>query len=138
MGAPEGPRRRSARAEYVLPPDAASAARARRLAGAFLRGRRRHSALAGARTDDAVLIVSELVANAVEHGRSRCRLRLMVQGRRVTVEVGDQNSALPHRPAADADAERGRGLALVYGLAQRVDMTAAATGGKTVRAVLSG
>ncbi|MGH1553402.1 ATP-binding protein [Streptomyces sp. L7] len=45
--------------------------------------------------DDATLIVSELVANATEHRRGECRLRLQLSDERVTVEVYDDNPTPP-------------------------------------------
>ncbi|MFH8219296.1 ATP-binding protein [Streptomyces sp. NPDC018057] len=70
-------------------------------------------------TDDAVLIVSELVANAVRHARRRS-IRVMVERiapRTVRVAVADFSHALPELCAPKNDEEGGRGLALVVALA---------------------
>ncbi|MFD0906104.1 ATP-binding protein, partial [Actinomadura sediminis] len=69
--------------------------------------------------DDIVLIVDELVTNAVLHGAAPIRLRLHLHGRRLTGEVTDGRAAAP--PPAPADVplwhEAGRGLLLVAALA---------------------
>lgn len=69
--------RPTARVEYTLPRTAVSAGRARRLTSAFLtRPWPRMPAPTADQVDDATLIASELVANAIRHGRTGCRLRL--------------------------------------------------------------
>ncbi|MET9252975.1 ATP-binding protein [Streptomyces sp. NPDC003717] len=85
-----------------------------RLRGALARAGADRSAV-----DAAVLVCSELVANAHEHGHGPCELRLTL-GARVCVEVlerGPGPSAGVCREARRADLgggrERGRGLALV-------------------------
>ncbi|OKI03408.1 hypothetical protein A6A06_39380 [Streptomyces sp. CB02923] len=122
--------------EYTLPDDAESARWARRLTTAFLTDRR---APAGAREqlDDARLIVSELVANAAEHGHSACRLRLRVDQGELTVEVQDDSPLPPRTGKLSLWAESGRGLAMVRLLASRFAVTGDRDGGKTVRAVLA-
>ncbi len=67
--------------------------------------------------DTAVLLVSELVTNAVEHARSRVRLAVAVSSVRVHVEVGDQNASLPAVRHPDSSAVHGRGMAIVDVLA---------------------
>ncbi|MDL5204325.1 ATP-binding protein [Streptomyces sp. ALI-76-A] len=130
--------RRSVRVEYLLPDEAASAGRARKLTSAFLsRPRHRMARVDAEQIDDAALIVSELVTNATRHGRSACRLRLQVSAERVTVEVYDDSPVPPRvRPLTDGG-ESGRGLAMVRCLAQRLDVVPVSGGGKRVRAVLA-
>ncbi|MBT2413378.1 ATP-binding protein [Streptomyces sp. ISL-12] len=94
----------------------------------------------------AEVVVSELVTNALLHGRPArataeepgwCRLTLEcpAQGT-VWVTVADSSPRRPVRRTAGADAESGRGLAVVLGLAARV--TAWTEGnGKAVRAELT-
>jgi anti-sigma regulatory factor (Ser/Thr protein kinase) len=92
--------------------------------------------------DDVVLIVAELSANAVRHGRVPGRdfgLRLHVEpgGGTVRVEVTDtRGERPPRRPGAEegaATAETGRGLLLVSRLATRWDWYPRPNGpGKTV------
>ncbi|WP_244206619.1 ATP-binding protein [Streptomyces swartbergensis] len=130
--------RRSVRVEYVLPEEAASAGRARRLTSEFLgRPRHRMNRVGAGHIDDAALIVSELVTNATRHGRSACRLRLQRSDEQVTVEVYDDNPGQPRMRSVTTDSEGGRGLALVRCLAQRFDVAPVRGGGKRVRAVLA-
>jgi anti-sigma regulatory factor (Ser/Thr protein kinase) len=65
----------------------------------------------------AQLLTSELVTNAVLHsgGSLQLQVELGLQGCRITVQ--DSSSQLPSRRDAGSDAEDGRGLALVDGLA---------------------
>jgi len=129
---------RSVRVEYLLLDEAASAGRARGLTSKFLaRSRPRTAREEAEQIDDVKLVVSELVANATQHGRSACRLRLQVSGERVTVEVYDDSPLPPRVRPFTADGERGRGLAMVRCLAQRLDVTAVTGGGKRVRAVVA-
>ncbi|MFJ9543235.1 ATP-binding protein [Streptomyces sp. NPDC101225] len=128
---------RSVRVEYLLLDEAASAGRARGLTSKFLARSRVRTGAAPAEIDDVRLVVSELVANATQHGRSACRLRLHVSEERVTVEVYDDSPLPPRVRPFTADGERGRGLAMVRCLAQRLDVAAVTGGGKRVRAVLA-
>ncbi|MEU9168879.1 ATP-binding protein [Streptomyces sp. NPDC048420] len=98
-------------------------------------------------TESAELVVAELAANAVLHGRvpGRCfRLTLVLDptADRLRVEVSDARGDLYPQIATGAagpDALRpgGRGLALVAALADRWDCIPHPPGGKTVRAVLT-
>ncbi|WP_371749360.1 ATP-binding protein [Streptomyces sp. NBC_01283] len=136
--APKRVHRRVARVEYVLPQEAASAGRARKLTSAFLTRPRRHLTEVDAeRVDDATLIVSELVANATQHGRSPCRLRLQVSGDEVTVEVHDASPVGPRTLKPSTERESGRGLAMVRHLAARLEVVGSGRHGKAVRAVLA-
>ena len=64
-------------------------------------------------------VLSELIANALEHGHSEAALHLHVTGVRVVIEVTDQALAKPIvRSALDTD-ERGRGLAVTEALCSR-------------------
>lgn len=83
--------------------------------------------------DDVVLVVSELVTNAVEHTVGWWRLRVRVYRRRLVVEIEDANEAPPVRRVAKHGAEGGRGLYIVQRLADSVEVLRR-TGGKTVRA----
>lgn len=78
--------------------------------------------------DDALLLTSELVTNAVLHGRSRVRVDVVAVPGRVRVEVGDDNSRLPERAAQDAGALDGRGLAILDELAAAWDVEPRAIG----------
>jgi len=65
--------------------------------------------------DDLALVITELVANAVRHGRGRrIALRLTSDGRLVRVEVENRRwTTLPRRRVASEIRPTGRGLALV-------------------------
>ncbi|AEH10873.1 putative PAS/PAC sensor protein [Candidatus Protofrankia datiscae] len=69
--------------------------------------------------DSVVLLMSELVTNALVHGRSPLSVRLRRTGSRVIVEVSDRDPRLPRRRHADFDDEGGRGLELVSLIASR-------------------
>lgn len=138
MRAHQRAHRPTERVEYALPQEPASAGRARRLASSFLVGsRRRKTEVDAERVDDAKLVVSELVSNAIRHGNSGCRLRVEVTGGRVTVEVTDASPERPRVQKYSVDRESGRGLAMVRELTHRLEVVGAHPGGKTVRAVLA-
>lgn len=63
--------------------------------------------------DDLLLIVSELVTNAVRYGQPPVRVELCADARTVTVVVIDGASRRPERRSAPPDAESGRGLLLI-------------------------
>lgn len=69
--------------------------------------------------DDALLITSELVTNAVLHGRSEVCLEVEASTALLRVSVLDENSRHPVAVVEDPDALDGRGLALVSALAVR-------------------
>src|SRR3954447_25060898 len=98
----------TARAELVLPMSAESPAAAR----AFAR-RSGCSAHAVEVLDDALLLISELVTNSVQHGGPPIVLAIECDGDGLQVWVRDGAVDLPKpRQAADDD-EHGRGLSLV-------------------------
>lgn len=70
--------------------------------------------------DVAVLLVSEVVTNALLHGRSRPRLTVTpLAGGGLYVGVGDENSRVPVMRKDDPDAQDGRGLRLLDMLSSR-------------------
>jgi anti-sigma regulatory factor (Ser/Thr protein kinase) len=69
--------------------------------------------------DDVVLLVSELVTNAVLHGRPPIELRLRGNGQQLFLEVRDHATYLPRRLRPTPEDEHGRGLQLVAVLADR-------------------
>ncbi|GAA1912151.1 ATP-binding protein [Streptomyces sodiiphilus] len=76
------------------------------------------------RTDTLVLLVSELVTNAVVHTGRPGVVRLVLPGPgdglpAVRLEVADHSTRLPRRRAARQEATSGRGLELVEILADR-------------------
>jgi hypothetical protein len=68
---------------------------------------------------DIVLLVTELVTNAVLHGEPPIQLRLRRTSAHVVVEVDDSATFLPRRLRATPEDEHGRGLQLVSLLAHR-------------------
>jgi PAS domain S-box-containing protein len=81
--------------------------------------------------DPAVLVVSELVTNALVHAGTAVRLQLWASGQAVRVEVGDGAAHGPVRRQFAESAGTGRGLQLVDELSDRWGTTAS-TEGKTV------
>ncbi len=67
--------------------------------------------------DTAVLLTSELVSNAVTHGRGGPVLGLSLQGGSLRVTVADHEGALPRVAPLDVAASGGRGMLLVEELA---------------------
>jgi CheY-like chemotaxis protein len=66
--------------------------------------------------DNAELIVSELVSNAVTHAASACDLRLTRTGAGLRIEIEDSGSGSPNVVAPVDDDEHGRGLLIVSAL----------------------
>ncbi|QKG19015.1 ATP-binding protein [Actinomadura verrucosospora] len=116
--APEDPPGGHPAATWELPAEPRSAARARALTAQALDAWR---VTDPGDVGDIVLIVDELVTNAVVHGTGPVRLGLRLDGGRLTGEVGDTEPAAPGpaRPAPPVLdwAEAGRGLLLVTALA---------------------
>jgi anti-sigma regulatory factor (Ser/Thr protein kinase) len=67
----------------------------------------------------AMLLTSELVTNAVLHGRPPIQLRLRLTAREAVIEVYDGTAVLPRKLRPTPDDEHGRGLQLVASLAGR-------------------
>lgn len=99
----------------VLAPDPVSVRRARQLIKDMCQ-------TAGVDEDvcsSAVLLTSELVTNALTHGRSEARLQVQAAADVMVVEVADDNSRHPERVASDPQALDGRGLEIVQLVAAR-------------------
>jgi anti-sigma regulatory factor (Ser/Thr protein kinase) len=98
--------------KQALPRDRSAPRRARRLVEEHARGLPRE------RLDAAVLLVSELVTNALVHGEGEILLELGMVGDALHVEIGDHGRRHPHvreTPGADG----GWGLRLVEAMARR-------------------
>ena len=105
-----------ARLELQLPHTAQSVRRARRTIAAFLDP----SEVPGAVVEDVLLLVSELVTNAVVHAGSPAVVRLDADVERIKVTVGDRDG--DKRPTVrepDPTSPSGRGVLLVDRLASR-------------------
>jgi len=109
-----------------LPSNAASVGRARAMVRDF------GGALAPGVLDDAELLVSELMSNAVRHGGANIRLTVSCRSGVLTVRVFDAGSGLPAmRPReVDRTVASGRGLRMVEQLADDwgVDVDRGGTG----------
>ncbi len=113
------------KARFELPPDPIAAPMARRHLRGTLDGWSEPT------VDDASLMVTEVVANAVEHGDPPVELGISVAYGRACVAVHDANPALPSARALEEwgddggsagppqPAEHGRGLFLVSALSDR-------------------
>ncbi|MFD8965098.1 ATP-binding protein [Streptomyces sp. NPDC059568] len=70
--------------------------------------------------DDVALVVSELVTNAVKHSRgTHITMDLRLHGAVLRIAVRDDTSRLPQIRPPGPDAESGRGLILVKGIADQ-------------------
>jgi len=78
--------------------------------------------------DDAYLVVSELVTNAITHGRPPIDLHVHRTANEVVLEVQDRAVYRPRRRRAEQDDEHGRGLHIVSVLADRWGSRATGTG----------
>lgn len=67
--------------------------------------------------DDALLLVSEVVTNAVEHGHAPVQLSVDCDHEGITISVADANPELPRTRRLDRRRHSGRGLVLVQSLA---------------------
>lgn len=114
-----------------LPDELSSVATARRFVRATLRDWGIDAPM-----DDALLVVSELAANALTHAESSYRLRLATVGPALRIEVEDNGIGTPEPRQLTDTEEHGRGLHLVGALAASWGMDAAASGGKRVWAEL--
>ncbi|MEU1667651.1 ATP-binding protein [Streptomyces sparsogenes] len=89
----------------------------------------------------AVLVLSELVTNAVRHARvspgREIETRYLLQGESVRIEVHDASDEHPKLKVPSLGETHGRGLVLVEALADRWGVTPRPVVGKSVWAVLT-
>jgi PAS domain S-box-containing protein len=102
-------------ATYQLPPEQEAVAASRRLVATTLR----QWEIPRGVIDDVVLLTSELVTNAIIHGRPPIELRLRRMGSDLLLEVIDSATLLPRKRQPTPDDEHGRGLQIVELLADR-------------------
>jgi len=108
-------------------PDGHEVAAARRfVADALIRWNCGHNC------DAAVLLVSELVTNAVVHAKTDIALTLRYESPLITVEVHDGSDRMPADLDAGPSASSGRGVHLVSALANDWGVRAIPGGGKVV------
>lgn len=111
-------------ATWELPAREDAAARARALASSVLR---RWHAGDQAR-DSALLVLSELVTNAVLFGAEPVTVRLVRAGRRLTCEVGDTGNGRPRLRHGEVLDDHGRGLHVIHKLTTRWGVRWTSTG----------
>lgn len=87
--------------------------------------------------DDALLVVSELVENAVRHARSASVLRIELRSRVLSIAVRDDDPAPAVLTAAAPDVGGHRGLELVDRISVHWGSAPSSDGGKIVWAVLA-
>jgi anti-sigma regulatory factor (Ser/Thr protein kinase) len=102
----------ASREELSFPPSTRAPALARRAVREFLAAAQRSD-----RTDTAELLASELVTNAVIHGRGPVTMRMEYDATGLAVTVQDEEPSLPVVPPDDPMALHGRGLHLIAALA---------------------
>jgi anti-sigma regulatory factor (Ser/Thr protein kinase) len=96
-------------------PEAAVAGRIRRR----VRGLLESWGVGDASADDVLLVVEELVANVLDHARTRFEIAVRLSGSVVHIAVRDHSGRSPRIRPVDPQAARGRGLQLVAGLSER-------------------
>ncbi|HEY3941647.1 MAG TPA: ATP-binding protein [Acidimicrobiales bacterium] len=109
-----------------LPRDASPAE-----ARAWARSSLRSGGIAGVDVGDVLLVVSELVTNAVRHGSGAVDVELRVEGDAVGVGVHDSGRVFTPPPPGAPDGAGGRGLFLVAAISRQWGIEASASG-KTV------
>ncbi|MFG2712074.1 ATP-binding protein [Streptomyces goshikiensis] len=94
-------------------------------------------AMAAEAADTVVLVVSELVTNAVRHGGGTCTLELTAHEESIEVAVHDSSPHAPRMRTPDLHGGTGGfGWPMVNRLARATAVTRRASGGKTVSALL--
>ncbi|XQE80507.1 ATP-binding protein [Streptomyces microflavus] len=115
--------------EMAMEPVDVHVAQARRTTATVLK----HWSLPETPAEDARLVVSELVFNAIIHGSGDVRLRLRHDEHELRIRVTDDSTAPARRRRASAAGLGGRGLHLVACLSLRWGV---ADGGRTTYAVI--
>ncbi|MEU9010689.1 ATP-binding protein [Streptomyces sp. NPDC048479] len=94
--------------------------------------------IAAEAADTVVLVVSELVTNALRHGGGTFTLRLTAHTDTIAVAVDDASPRAPRMRTPDLDGGTGGfGWPMVNRLARATAVTPRMAGGKTVSAVLT-
>ncbi|MFD4998345.1 ATP-binding protein [Streptomyces buecherae] len=108
---------------------------ARQSARAFLAGLT--VPVAAENADAVVLVVSELVTNALRHGGGTCVLELTAHPDSIEVAVRDPSPRAPRMRIPDLNGGTGGfGWPMVNRLARAIALSPTASGGKTVSALL--
>jgi anti-sigma regulatory factor (Ser/Thr protein kinase) len=114
-------------ASKILPPEPTSARACRRFITTTL-----DEWGADAVADDAALLSSELVTNAVLHARTEIRVEILLDEGVLRVEVHDLDPRLPSVRSYSVMSGTGRGLSLVEHTAESWSAEALPDGGKKV------
>ena len=117
------PARAAAASSLHLPADAAAVSRARAWAAELCQHWK-----AGDVCDDAALLVSELVSNAIQHAGTAMLIELGIAGNTILIAVTDGSTRPARLRTSTPLAEAGRGLLLVDALSTRWGVTAWPTG----------
>jgi CheY-like chemotaxis protein/anti-sigma regulatory factor (Ser/Thr protein kinase) len=91
---------------------------------------------AGVDAGDALIVASELVTNAIIHGRTECELQLSLTGNAVRIEARDGGGGTPDPMAPSKTGTHGRGLYIIAALTSAWGIEDVPTGGKIVWAEL--
>jgi CheY-like chemotaxis protein len=86
--------------------------------------------------DDALLVTSELAANAITHADSTCRLRVSLTPTTLRIDVIDTGAGTPEPQPPSATEEHGRGLHLVAAVTTAWGLELVPDDGKVVWAEL--
>ncbi|RKT56254.1 ATP-binding protein [Saccharothrix australiensis] len=116
----------------TLPATAGASAQARRIVGEAV-------ATWGVSPDvaeDAALVVTELVSNAVDHATGPLELAVSRTAQGIRIEVSDRSPTMPEPRPVQVDSARGRGLIIVAALSREWG-TSPTADGKTVWAELA-
>lgn len=119
-------------ASFDLPVDESAPSQARRVVAALLAD---WQVGEGHLQQDVVLLTSELVTNAVQHGAGRVTLVVAVEPEAVEISVEDGSDLLPAQPEQLTDnlyREGGRGLMIVSALASDWGVEETASVGKRI------
>ncbi|WP_329316046.1 MULTISPECIES: ATP-binding protein [unclassified Streptomyces] len=116
-----------------LAPFSETAASAREATRAFLR-RALHTRLPDEPTaaDQVLLVVSELVTNAVRHTEGPCTLHLALRGDGIDIRVSDTSPHPPQPRPPHSDGTGGWGYLLVNHLTTNLHIEPTADGGKSI------
>ncbi|MFE5677430.1 ATP-binding protein [Streptomyces erythrochromogenes] len=128
------PLTRPSTVHHPLPPGPQAAREARRMAGWLLAVH--PAACPHDTTEDILVIVSELTANAVQHARPPYALTLSVEPGRVGIALSDASPALPRQHGGRGPlVTRGRGLEIIRALGAELFVSRAPLGKQVIAVV---
>jgi anti-sigma regulatory factor (Ser/Thr protein kinase) len=84
--------------------------------------------VSGESAEPALLVVTELLSNAVDHGRGPVRVEVTPVNGSVRVEVQDGSPEPPRLQPPDPSRQRGRGVQMVDAVSERWGWTARGDG----------